>query len=394
MNKRVYFLMIVSFVIGMVELIISGILDLIAEDLQISLGQAGYLITIFSLIFAVASPALLIVTAKMERKKLTLISLLIFLIGNIVTLFAPTYSMVFAGRVISATSGALLIILCLVMAPSLVDPKYRGRAIGTVSMGVSGSLVLGVPLGLTLGNTFGWRAPFMLISILTFLAMIGVYYFMDKIEPKSSVPLRTQLATLKSKKVSLAHLTTFFYMSGHTVLYAYLKPFLQTTTILEGTWISVVYFLFGIAAVSGGGLGGMMSDLFGSKQTVLIAIIGLGSILFMIPYTTSMVILLLAGLMVWGMLSWVISPAMQSYLIETSPETSDIQQSLSNSSLHLGIAFGSLIGGFVVESSSVVLNPTVGGLLIVLSLITAILSIRKTAISKDHQVKIDNPIEM
>lgn len=387
MNKRVYFLMIVSFVIGMVELIISGILDLMAEDLNISLGQAGYLITIFSLIFAIASPILLMMTANVERKKLTLISLFIFLLGNIVTVLAPNYAIVFCGRIISATSGALLIILCLVMAPTLVEEKYRGRAIGIVSMGVSGSLVLGVPIGLVLGNMFGWRAPFVLITLLSALSILGVYKFMDKVEPKPSIPIKEQLLTLKDGKISFAHLTTFLYMAGHSILYAYLKPFLQATTGLDGTWISVVYFLFGIAAVFGGGIGGTLSDKLGSKKTILVAVIGLGAILFAIPFMTSILVLLLIGLMVWGMMSWVISPAMQSYLIETSPETGPIQQSLSNSSLHLGIAAGSLLGGIIIEQFAVEVNPFVGGFFIAFSLITAIISIRI------HPKQMDNKME-
>jgi MFS transporter, DHA1 family, purine base/nucleoside efflux pump len=392
-DKRVYFLMIVSFVIGMVELIISGILDLIAEDLHITLGQAGHLITIFSLIFAVASPILLLMTAKIERKKLTLISLFIFLIGNIVTVFSANYSILFTGRIITATSGALLIILCLVMAPSLVEAKYRGRAIGIVSMGVSGSLVLGVPLGLFLGNLYGWRAPFVLITVLTVLSIIGVYYLMDKVDPKPAVPLRRQIATLKSQKVSFAHATTFLYMTGHTVLYAYLKPYIQSTTGLEDSWIGVVYFLFGIAAVCGGGIGGTMADILGAKRTIIIAIIGLGLILLTIPFTTPILALFLIGLMIWGMLSWLISPAMQSYLIETSPETSDIQQSLSNSSLHFGIAFGAMVGGVVIERASIILTPTIGGLFIVLSLLTAGLSIRSRTADSDHKQKIVNQIK-
>src|SRR5699024_777572 len=87
MNKRVYFLMMVSFVVGMVELIISGILDFIAGDFHISLGQAGLLITIFSLIFAIAGPVLLVATANIERKRLTLIFLFLFFLSNIVTIF-------------------------------------------------------------------------------------------------------------------------------------------------------------------------------------------------------------------------------------------------------------------------------------------------------------------
>ncbi|WP_138419383.1 MFS transporter [Aquibacillus sediminis] len=376
MDKRVYFLMTISFVIGMVELIISGILDLIAEDLGVSLAKAGYLITVFAFIFAVASPVLLIATAKIERKRLTIVSLFIFLFGNIVTVFSPNYTILFIGRIITATSGALLIILCLVLAPTIVEPKYRARAIGIVSMGVSGSLVLGIPIGLTIGNAFGWRGPFVMITVLTAISIIGIFFMMDKVEPKPQVPLREQLATLKNKKIVFAQLTTFLYMAGHTALYAYLKPFLQETTGLEGTWVSIIYFVFGIAAVSGGGIGGTLADLFGSKRTILISIIIFTVVMFAIPYTTTYLVIFLTMVVIWGMLSWAISPAMQSYLIETAPKTSDIQQSLNNSSLHFGVAIGSLIGGVVIEQTSVEQTTVIGGILILASLVTSLISMR------------------
>ncbi|WP_099156670.1 MFS transporter [Virgibacillus ndiopensis] len=374
MDKRVYFLMIVSFVVGMVELIIGGLLDLIAKDLHVSLGQVGLLITIFSFIFAIASPILLILTANVERKRLTLISLLIFLLGNIVTVFSPTYSILFTGRVISALSGALLIILCLTIAPTIVDHKYRGRAIGIVSMGVSASLVLGVPIGLTLGNAFSWRAPFVLITLLTMLSIIGVYFLMDRVEPIPSIPIKKQLATLKDRKILFAQATTFLFIAGHTTLYAYLTPYLKTVLGLEGNWVSIIYLIFGIAAVSGGGIGGTFADLFGTKRTILTSIIVFAVAIFTIPYITSVLAVFLVVLVIWGMMSWAISPAMQSYLIEASPETSAIQQSLNNSSLHLGIAIGSLIGGAVIEQASIEQNVTVGGLLVIISLGTALVS--------------------
>src|SRR5690625_7778 len=109
MNKRVYFLMMVSFVVGMVVLIISGILDLIANDFNISLGQAGLLITVFSLIFAIAGPILLVATAKIERRRLTLIFLLLFFLSNMVTIFSPTFGILFFGRILTALSGSLLV---------------------------------------------------------------------------------------------------------------------------------------------------------------------------------------------------------------------------------------------------------------------------------------------
>ena len=375
MDKRIYFLMIISFVIGMVELIISGILDLIAEDLNVSIGQAGLLITVFALIFAVASPILLVMTAKIERKRLTLVCLYIFLIGCIVTVFAPTFSILFIGRIILAISGALLIILCLVMAPSLAGEQYKGRAIGIVSMGVSASLVLGVPIGIIIGNSFGWRAPFVLVTVLTALSIIGVHILMGRVEPKPQIPLRQQLAAFKNHKITLGLTTTFLYMTGHSIMYAYFKPYLEATTDFNANWVSVIYLIFGFAAVFGGGIGGLMADLLGSRKTMVIALVVFSALFFVFPYTTDFLPLFFIILIVWGILSWAISPAMQTYLIETAPESSEIQQSLNNSALHLGVAVGSVIGAGIVDTLSVKVNPFAGGILIILSLITVIISV-------------------
>lgn len=374
MDKRVYFLMIVSFVVGMVEFIIGGILDLVANDLNIPISQAGYLITIFALIFAIAGPILLIATSKIERKRLTIISLIIFLFGNVVTIVSNIYFIVFIGRIISALSGALLIILCLVLAPNIVEPRYRARAIGLVSMGVSGSLVLGVPIGLVLGNEFGWRAPFIFISILTILSIVGVSLIMDRIEPKPSLPLLEQLATLKGRKIIFAHLTTFLFIAGHATLYAYLTPFLKTMLHLDGNMVSTVYFIYGIAAVSGGGLGGILADRYGPPKTIVTVISIFGLSMFIIPFTTFSLILFLVVMVLWGMMSWANSPAVQSYLIESSPETAGIQQSFNNSSLHLGIAFGSFLGGRIIEQTSVQYNATVGGILVMFALLAFFIS--------------------
>lgn len=368
MDKRVYFLMTVSFVVGMVELIIGGILDLIAEDLNVSLGLAGMLITIFSLTFGIAAPILLVLTAKIERKRLMLVALSVFLFGNIIAVLSPTYSILFIGRIISAASGSILIILCIVLAANIVEQKYRGRAIGIVSMGVSGSLVLGVPIGLTLGNLFGWRAPFVMIVILTAISMIGVYFFMERTAPRPVSSIKEQIQSLKNKKVLFAHLTIFTLLSGHAVLYAYLTPYVKTTMGMGETGISLVYLVFGIAAVSGGAIGGIFADKFGTERVMLSFIVIFAITIFTIPYTISMLALFIIVLIIWGMMSWAVNPPMQSYLMTADPDTADMQVSLNNSALHFGIAFGSFVGGIVIDQRSVEMNPYVGGVLVILSL--------------------------
>ena len=286
MDKRVYLLTIVSFVVGMVELIIGGILDKVATDLGVSLGQAGLLITIFSVTFAISAPILSVLTAKIERKRLTLITLFVFLVGNLVAVFSPSYSILFISRMISAASSSLLIVLCVVMAVNIVEPQYRGRAIGIVNMGVSGSLVLGIPFGLMLGNAFGWRAPFVFISALSILSIAGIYFFMGRVAPTEQVSIGKQLASLKNYKLLFAQLTSVILLAGHSTLYTYLTPFVKTTLGLGGTWISIIYLIFGIAALSGGAIGGTLADRFGEKPTILSLIAIFGVAIFSIPYTT------------------------------------------------------------------------------------------------------------
>ncbi|WP_405098997.1 MFS transporter [Oceanobacillus sp. FSL H7-0719] len=382
MDKRVYFLMTVSFVVGMVELIIGGILDLIAIDLNISLGLAGMLITIFSLTFGISAPILLVLTAKMERKRLMLLALSVFLFGNILAVFSPAYSILFIGRIISAASGSILIILCIVMAANIVEPKYRGRAIGIVSMGVSGSLVLGVPIGLSLGNLFGWRAPFIMIVILTAISMIGVYIFMDRVAPRPVSSIKEQIQSLKNKKILFAHLTIFTLLSGHAVLYAYLTPYVKTTMGMSESALSIVYLLFGIAAVSGGAIGGTFADKFGTARVMLIFIAIFAITIFLIPSATAFMPVFMLALIVWGMMSWSVSPPMQSYLMTAAPDTADMQISISNSALHFGIAFGSFIGGIVVDQASVALNPYIGGIFVILSLGTMLISMKQRKTSE------------
>jgi len=376
MDKRVYLLTIVSFVVGMVELIIGGILHLVAGDLNVSIGEAGLLITIFSLTFAIAAPILVTATAGIERKKLTIISLVIFLIGNLVAVFSPTYSILFLSRIISAASSSLLMVLCVSMASDIAQPEYRGRAVGIVNMGVSASLVFGIPIGLILGNMFGWRAPFILITILTVISIICVSIFLDRFSPRPAPPIKKQIDALKNRKISFALLTTFIFMSGHTILYAYLTPNSQATMGLEAIWISVVYLIFGAAAVSGGAIGGNMSDRIGPKPTIIAFIITMVVSLFIIPFTTAVIPLFLLLLIVWGSMSWAITPPMQSYLMETSPETADVLISLNNSALHFGIAFGSLLGGLVINQISITVNPFVGGLIVLLSLGSVFISFK------------------
>src|SRR5699024_9104655 len=140
MNFKVFILAVSAITVGLVELIVGGILPVIADDLHVTIGAAGQLIAIFALVYAVSGPVLLSLTAKIERKKLYLIALSIFLLGNIMTYVSPTFSLIMIARVITAMSASLVIVLSLTITPKIVEQAHQAKAIGIIYMGVSSAL--------------------------------------------------------------------------------------------------------------------------------------------------------------------------------------------------------------------------------------------------------------
>ncbi|MDZ4407634.1 MFS transporter [Bacillus cereus] len=388
MNGRVYLLTIVSFVVGLVEMILGGILPLIADDLGVPLGQAGILISVFSLTFAIAGPLLLSATARVERKQLMLLTLLVTLLANMIAVLSTSYAMLLVARIISAMGAALLISLCVTIASHISAKTYRARAISFVLMGVSASLVLGVPFGLMLGNAFGWRAPFGFIVALTAISILCIYLLLGKIAPKPSVSFKAQLQALKKRKIILIQLTSILFFGGNLTLYAYFTPFLQRTLSLDGNWISVMYLIVGISAIIGGGIGGLLSDRIGPKKTITTVISLFAVSIFILPFTTFNTPLFLIVMIIWSMMSWALQPAIQSYLIVSAPDTSDIQQSLNNSAAHVGMALGASIGGIVIERLGVEMNAVIGGILVVVALFVALASMQKKKQKTDTKSKI------
>lgn len=375
MNFRVYILALATVAVGLVELIVGGVLPTIAAEFGISIGTAGQLITVFALVFAIAGPILLVATSEVERKKLYLISLFVFFLGNMMTFFSPNFTFMMVARVVTAMSTALVVVLSLTIAVRIVKPTQQAKALGFIYMGISSSLVLGVPVGILISNLFGWRVLFLGIAFLSVGSMLLIYFYLGKLPGEKMVPLRQQIKTLKSGKIMGAHLATLLMLAGHFTFYAYFTPFLETNLGLSSTWISGIYFAFGIAAVSGGAFGGALSDKIGPKKSILIVLSAFAVSMAVLPLTTFSLFVFIPVMMIWGALSWALSPAQQSYLIEIDRETAAIQQSFNNSALQIGISLGSGIGGIVFMRTGEMSNMAFWGSgIVVVALLCAVFS--------------------
>lgn len=378
MNKGIFILAVTTFVAGTVELVIAGILGMIAEDLHVSVGTVGQLVSIFSFVFAFGAPILIALTSRIERRKLLLITMLIFLGGNILSILSTSFTTLLIARIILAASCSIVVVVSVTMAANTVAVELRGRAIGIIFMGLSASLVLGVPLGTIIGENFGWRMTFLLVAVLGILSMLGIIKFLPKVPPQPTVSLLKQIATLKSKKIVSIHLISVLELTGHFTVYTYFTPFLQTTMGLSTNMISIVLLIFGVAGIAGGWIGGWSSDKFGGARTILVSLVLFVASLFVLPYATGSIISLLIVVILYGTLVWSLSPAVQNYLVKAAPESSGIQLGLNTSFLHLGVALGSGFGGVLISHYPVTTNPWVAGIMVTLTLFSAVYSIIKT----------------
>lgn len=386
MDLRILLLAVSAITVGLVELVVGGILPVIADDLQVSIATAGQLITVFALVYAIAGPVLLSLTAKVERKKLYLLTLSVFFIGNVLTYFSPTFSLMMAARILTAASAALVIVLSLTITARIVEPRVRAKSLGYIYMGISSSLVLGVPIGIVITNAFGWRTVFLGIAILTVGSIALIAKFLEKIPTSEVQPLSEQIKALANKKIFFAHLATMFMLAGHYTVYAYFTPFLETTMNLSPNWISVFYFLFGIAAVAGGAFGGGLASRIGSKKSILIILGAFAISLFALPYSTFSIPIFIVFMMIWGGLSWALAPAQQDYIIQSDSVSSDIHQSFNNSALQVGIAVGSGVGGIAFShTGSVTIMPAVGGSIVIIAFVCAAISLSMSATRKRNR---------
>ncbi|MEV5296778.1 MFS transporter [Amycolatopsis methanolica] len=125
---RIGALTIATFAVGTDAFVVNGVLPELARSLDVSVGEAGQLVSVFAIAYAVLSPVLAAPTGNWPRRTVLLAALGVFVLDNSITALAPDYGLALASRVIAAAGAAAVTPTASTAAAALAPPERRGRA--------------------------------------------------------------------------------------------------------------------------------------------------------------------------------------------------------------------------------------------------------------------------
>ncbi|EPY09829.1 MFS transporter [Paenibacillus alvei] len=390
MNRvGIYLLALGAFIIGTVDFITVGILNMIAADMNVSIGMAGQLVTIFSISFVIGSLILVALTIRFERKKVLLYSLAIFLVGNLTAFLSTRFEILMVSRVLLAASGGLFTVIATVFAAKLAPPGKQGAAIATVTTGFSAALVFGMPIGTLLTSYMDWHFIFLIMGAITMLLIIMLAWMIPTAPGQTPIPLKEQLLIIKDKRVFSGLLTTLFWIIGYTITFTYISPLLQEIGHFSVEMISTALLFLGIFAFIGSRFGGYASDKWGANVTIRSSLVLHVLALIALPVALGSTWGAMVTIMVWGFSSWTTTTANQIYLISLKSSASEIILSYQTAVLNIGISLGAAVGGVLVERVPIFHFGWISSVMVLIALVTASYSFLLSGRMKNRMEKLD-----
>ncbi|GAB2331868.1 MFS transporter [Streptomyces variabilis] len=368
-----------TFAVGTDAFITAGFLPAMAHSLHVSTSAAGQSVTLFAAAYAVLSPVLATLTARLPRRALLVGALTVLGLANLLSALAPNYPVLMVSRIIAAAGAAAYTPNAGAVSAALVRTELRARALAVVIGGLTIATALGVPLGNVAARWTSWRIAFGGVAALCMLCAVGVFLVMPRLPGAGRVPLRTRLAMLRRPGVLAVLPLTTLGMAACYTAYAYSVPALGAVGV-PGSAMVLMLFLYGLGAVVGNLLAGQATDRVGAVRvlTVGYAVMALTfAVLAWMAATSTRDLTALVGVLAfaWGASSWCQTPPQQHRLIAAAPQEAPLVVSLNSSGIYLGIGLGTVIGGLSL-SSGLGLTYALGAVLAVVALVWLVVTAR------------------
>jgi DHA1 family inner membrane transport protein len=345
----VYALTISAFAIGTTEFVIMGLLPIVARDLGVSIPAAGMLVTGYALGVVVGAPILTLATTRVPRKPLLIGLMAIFVLGNLIAAIAPSYAVLMVARVVASFTHGAFFGVGSVVAAGMVAPDKRARAIAMMFTGLALANILGVPAGTAIGQAFGWRATFWVVTALGLVAALALAVLVKPVAGHGGGNVRREVAALRNGQVWVALATTMLGFGGVFVVLTYIAPILEEVTGLAPGTVTLVLFLFGLGLTIGNMLGGRLADR--ALMPSLIATLAiLAAVMLIFAVTMQAPALAIVTIFIWGVAAFATIPGLQTRVVEKARAAPNLAASLNIGAFNLGNAIGAALGGGLIDA--------------------------------------------
>jgi predicted MFS family arabinose efflux permease len=337
------------FVVGTGAFVVAGLLNEIAKDLGTSVAGAGQLMSAYSLALALGAPLLTPLTARFDRRTLIRSGLIFFGLLHFSAAIAPNYVVLATARVIAGVAAAVVTTHSIAGAGLAAPPGQSGKAIATMFLGFTLSIVLGVPLGNLLGATLGWRVALALVGAISLISAIWVAAAVPAKLPNQPVDWKAWRAIGANAAILWILLTTLLQCAGQFTLYTYLAPSLSVSLGLDATRIGLLFGWFGISGLVGNFIATRVIDRAGSERVVAACLVLIVAAFVMWPLAAGSLMMTALVILVWGLGGFAIHPAQQARLVAIAPNLASASAALNLSGTYLGQMLGSVFGGGLIS---------------------------------------------
>lgn len=375
-NLPVVILIASSFMLGMSEFIMVGILPDIAADLKISEVTVGNLVSLFAFVYAPVTPLGSALSARFPRFATHLTLIGIFLAGNILCAFAPNYAVLVVARIMIALVSGTLVAVAMTYAPDVTTDRFRTKFIAWVFSGFSIASVVGVPVGTWVANTFGWRWAFHMINVLTIVLIIGMVMVLPRNSHIVKIGFLPQFRLFFDRRIQLGVLTVVFGAAASYVFYTYLTPIMRDEVHVPEQYLSVGLVIFGAACLWSNLYGGKLADRGrGVEPLTHIRPIYCAHAVLMASLVVAHWVPVYGALLlvVLGMFMYLQNSASQVLYMDVAsqshPGSLNLAASLNSMSFNIGIALGSAVGGLINGHFGLMWLGPVGALFLVCAIV-------------------------
>ncbi|WP_328720599.1 MFS transporter [Streptomyces sp. NBC_00247] len=363
-----------AFGIGTTEFVIMGLLPEVAADFQVSIPAAGFLVTGYALGVVAGAPLMTLLGTKISRKRMLMLLMGLFIIGNVVSALAPVFGVMIVGRVIASLAHGAFFGIGSVVAADLVAPQKKAGAIAMMFTGLTVANVVGVPLGTYIGQTAGWRVTFFVVAGLGVIGLLGVAKLVPEQPRPEGVRLRHELAAFRNVQVLLAMAMTVLGFGGVFAAITYITPMMTGIAGFAPSSVTWLLVLFGVGMVGGNLLGGKFAD----RHLMPMLFVTLGSlavVLALFTVTAHNKIAAAVTIVLIGALGFATVPPLQKRVLDQASGAPTLASAVNIGAFNLGNALSAWLGGIVIAAGFSYTAPNwVGAALAGAALILAVVS--------------------